>query len=491
MSGFFLIFVLFVVVGLILMVSHHLRQMSRLKEKVQQANNEKDAVLTLIDKLGEKITSKIDLDETLVILTEYIIHATHAESGAVFLVNADKKTLNACVVQGPFPILRESQDYVMSKPKNLTERIRKDPIRMGEGIVGHVAEIGEARLITDAEADPLVPHHASLSNSLRSLMICPLRVRDEVLGVFAIVNKTDGSIFDDRDLDLLQALSDQAAVTVDLVKLYDVLNRQQRLEHELSVAHEFQKMLLPNEFPELSEYDIHAFSEAATTVGGDFFDFFRVDEEHWGLAVADVAGKGIPGALIMAMTRAVLRAESRDTLSPSTVLKRVNERVRVDTKDSVFITLTYGILNIRTARLTFVRAGHEPMVVMNANEGRFELIKPEGIALGLVSGELFSCIEEHEMSLGKGDAILLYTDGVVEAMNQKSEEYGRDRLMALLRSMNCVTAKNLVEDVIEDIHQFTRGIPQHDDITLLALRVRDTAGIMDPESSDCGNLGTL
>ena len=167
MSGFFLIFVLFVVVGLILMVSHHLRQMSRLKEKVQQANNEKDAVLTLIDKLGEKITSKIDLDETLVILTDYIIHATHAESGAVFLVNADKKTLNACVVQGPFPILRESQDYVMSKPKNLTERIRKDPIRMGEGIVGHVAEIGEARLITDAEADPLVPHHASLSNSLR------------------------------------------------------------------------------------------------------------------------------------------------------------------------------------------------------------------------------------------------------------------------------------------------------------------------------------
>jgi sigma-B regulation protein RsbU (phosphoserine phosphatase) len=482
MTGFLFGFLLFLIVGLILLISHQHRQMDQLRSIAEQATKAKEAVLTLIDKLGEKITSRIDLDETLVILTEYIIQEIHAESGAVFLVNEDGQSLNARVVQGPFPMLHETQDHVMSRARYMIEKIKKDPIRMGEGIVGHVAEIGEARLIADAEADPLVPHHASLLNEVRSLILCPLLVRGEVLGVFVIVNKTDDSFFDGRDLSLLQALSDQAAVTVDLVKLYDVLTRQQRLEHELSLAHEFQKMLLPDDFPELPGFDLHAFSEAATTVGGDFFDFFQVDDQHWGLAVADVAGKGIPGALIMAMTRAVLRAESRDSLSPATVLKRVNERMRLDTKDNVFITLTYGILNIETATLVFVRAGHEPLVVIKAMERQFELIKPEGIALGLVPADLFDCIEEHVVGLGRGDTVLLYTDGVIEAMNQKSEEYGRDRLMACLGSSGNVSAKVLIDGVVEDIHQFTRGIPQHDDITLLALRVREETGSMAGEN---------
>lgn len=463
------VFCLLLLLGVLLWISHLRRQIYYLRSLTQQAQKEQEAVLSLIDKLGEKITSKIDLDETLRIITEYIVQATKAESGAIFVCDNDD-TLQARVVIGPFPPLHETHEHVLTKPKYLAEKIRSDRIRIGEGIVGLVAEQGESLLVTDAEADPRVPRHPTLLNRIHSLILCPLRVRGSVLGVFVVVNKLGEAIFDSRDMALLQALSDQAAVTVDLVKLYDVLAEQKRLEQELAIAHEFQKMLLPTTFPVIPGYELHAMSEAALVVGGDYFDFFEVDEEHLGLVIADVSGKGIPGALIMAMVRAVLRAEARGNLSPKEVLRHVNERIVADTKENVFTTMTYGILNIRTGLLRFVRAGHEPLLILG-NQEQVEQLAPQGMALGLISGELFDHNEEAEIQLKPGEVALLYTDGVIEAMDQGSREYGRERLIAKLQSVENPTAIGLVNMVVEDIHQFTLGIPQHDDITLLALRM--------------------
>ena len=190
-----------------------------------------------------------------------------------------------------------------------------------------------------------------------------------------------------------------------------------------------------------------------------------------GLVIADVSGKGIPGALIMAMVRAVLRAEARDCLSPKDVLRRVNERIVADTKENVFITMTYGILNLQKGTFRFVRAGHEPLMIIDAGNRRVRQIEPEGIALGLVSGELFDHNEETEVQLNPGEVVLLYTDGVIEAMDQTSTEYGRERLVAKLEASEVATAEDIIRQLVADIHQFTLGIPQHDDITLLALRI--------------------
>jgi sigma-B regulation protein RsbU (phosphoserine phosphatase) len=457
--------------GMLLLIAQLRRQVTHLRAVTRQAQKEQEAVLSLIDKLGEKITSKIDLEETLNIITEYIVQATKAEAGAIFIINESDHTLQAQVVIGPFPLLHETHEYVLTKPKYLAEKIKRDRIKVGEGIIGLVAEQGESLLVTDAEADPRVPRHAHLLNQVHSIILCPLRVRGHVLGVFVVVNKLGEAIFDSRDMALLQALADQAAVTVDLVKLYDVLADQQRLEQELAVAHGFQKMLLPSEFPKMNGFELHAISEAAMVIGGDYFDFFEVDDMHMGLVIADVSGKGIPGALIMAMVRAVLRAEAHGILSPKEVLARVNERVVSDTKENVFITLTYGILNLESGKLRFARAGHEPLLVIEADHQTIQQITPEGIALGLVTGELFDCIEESEVQLRPGETAVLYTDGVIEAMDQTSQEYGRERLFTKLRGLQDASAEMIIRTVVDDIHQFTLGIPQHDDITMLALRV--------------------
>lgn len=448
----------------------HLRSLGR------QAQKEQEAVLSLIDKLGERITSKIDLDETLKIITDYIVQATRSESGAIFVVDETDGTLQARVVYGPFPPLHKTGEGEDRGEYDDPDLVKHDRIRPGEGVLGLVLEQGEPLLVTDPESDPRFPRNAALLAQVHSLILCPLRVRGEVLGVFVVVNKLgEGATFDSRDLALLQALADQAAVTVDLVKLYDVLAEQQRLEQELSVAHDFQRMLLPRKFPMIEGYEFYAVSEAATIVGGDYYDFFEIDPDHLALVIADVSGKGIPGALIMAMVRAVLRAEAHSTLSPKQVLARVNERLLQDTRENVFITMIYGILDLRSGRIRFVRAGHEPLLILGENDDNVVQVAPEGIALGLVSPELFECNEEVEVQLNRGDLVLLYTDGVIEAMDQASAEYGRDRLIGRLRRRAHSGAEPVIRDILQDIHQFTLGIPQHDDITMLAIGVTEPA----------------
>ena len=471
----FLLFLL--LLGVLLWVTHMRRQMSNLRSLSRQAQKEQEAVLSLIDKLGEKITGKIDLEETLKIITEYIVQATRAESGAIFLVDEENRSLQARVLIGSFPPLHATREQLAGGGEYSPERIRKDRVAMGQGIVGLVAQQGKPLLVTDAEADPRLARHSELTGPVHSIILCPLRVRGIVLGVFVVVNKLGQAIFDSRDMALLQALADQAAVTVDLVKLYDVLADQQRIAQELTVAHDFQKMLLPRTFPRMPGFEIDALSEAAKTVGGDFFDVFEVAPGQWGLVVADVSGKGIPGALIMAMVRAVLRAEARASLSPKEVLLRVNERILADTTESVFITMTYGVLDLRRRRLRFVRAGHEPLLIVSGQDRQVALVNTEGIALGLVGEGLFDKNEEAEIQLKPGEVVVLYTDGVIEAMDQSSTEYGLDRLISRLKASEDTSAAGLIRGVADDIHQFTLGIPQHDDITMLALRVMPTEGI--------------
>ncbi len=450
------------------------RRVRRLRALNRQSQKEQEAVLSLIDKLGEKITSKIDLDETLRIITEYIVQATHAESGAIFVVD-DEGRLQARVVQGRFPPLHKAGQSEAGDEDWSADNLLQDRIEPGEGILGLVLMEEEPLLVTDPENDPRFPRDADLQARVHSMILCPLRVRGNVLGVFAVVNKRGEPHFDSRDLALLQALSDQAAVTVDLVKLYDVLAEQQRLEQELSVAHDFQRMLLPRHFPRLEGFELFAMSEAAMIVGGDYFDFFEVGDNHLGLVIADVSGKGIPGALIMAMVRAALRAEARAILSPKQVLMRVNQRVLQDTRQSVFITMIYGILDLRSGVLRFVRAGHEPLLILTQEGERVVQVAPEGIALGLVGPDIFENNEEVEVQLHPGDRVLLYTDGVIEAMDQSAVEYGRERLIARLKSARRTNAEGLIQSIAQDIHQFTLGIPQHDDITMLALCVTENA----------------
>lgn len=464
---------LIIIAGLVAWVMRLRTSERELVDAVERHGREKKTVFLFLNRLGERLTkTNIALDPALEAITDFIVEASEAEAGATFLLDPHDNHLSARVVQGMFPPLMPTTGYVLTKQKYLSERVKRERIPLAEGIIGEAAATGKAILVSDAQNDPRVPKTALDYLAIRSIMVAPLKVRDMVSGVLAVVNKKNALAFTDDDLELLQSLANQAASTVELVKLHTEFAEKQRIEQELRVAHDFQKMLLPVACPTLEGFEVAAFSAPALEVGGDYYDFFFVDDEkrYLGIAIADVSGKGIPGALIMSMVRCTLRAEARKNLSPKDVLMRANQGVYEDTKENVFITMTYGILDTQERKIRFARAGHEPLVTVKSDSS-VRLYSPDGIALGMVSNDMFALVEEQVLQLEKGDVAVLYTDGVIEAMDEHANEYGQRRFFDFVAQNREVAPQEMIEKTLADIGTFTHGYPQHDDITMVAIKV--------------------
>jgi len=455
---------------LVLWIVYLRRKNSYLAYITTVKDQEREAVLTFLNRMGEAFTRDIKLDETLSMIGEFIIEETMAESGAIYLYDADREFLSARVVVGLFPPMHETLSHVLTKKKYLEQKVKSERIKRGESIIGLAAESGRSYLIPDATADSRVPSAAHSVVPMRSMMVCPLRVRGKVLGVMAVLNKQTGESFDLRDMGLLQALADQAAVTVNIVALYGEIAEKQRIEQELSLARDFQRLLLPKENPTISGWDFAGVSRPALEVGGDYYDFIKIDDRHLGFCVADVSGKGIPGGLVMAAARSTLRAEARVSLSPREVLTAVNHRILRDTGENVFITMTYGVLDVTTGEMVFARAGHDPTLVLQTVDGKTSVAShsPTGIALGLVDTEVFQIIEDQRVQLADDEVVVLYTDGVTEAMNNRDEEFGMERLSKTLVRCHHRSCQALIDGMLEDIQAFAGDYPQHDDITVIA-----------------------
>jgi PAS domain S-box-containing protein len=244
-------------------------------------------------------------------------------------------------------------------------------------------------------------------------------------------------------------------------------------ERDLRVAADIQQHLRPRIFPDLSEVEIEMFSASTMHIGGDYFDVLKVDERHWSFVIADVSGKGAGAALMMAECRATLRLCVACELSPAAVIRRLNRAIQPDMRPGMFIALFYGILDLDTNVLRYVRAGHEEMLLIRKGASAPELLRGEGLAVGLDDGGIFDdMIEEREVALNPGDMVALYTDGITEARNPAGEEFGRDRLAAALVRNEDKPLSEVVKRVDRFARQFSALVPRHDDSTLLLFRPR-------------------
>ncbi|TDI91757.1 MAG: tetratricopeptide repeat protein [Caldithrix sp.] len=252
---------------------------------------------------------------------------------------------------------------------------------------------------------------------------------------------------------------------------------QDRLKKEMQVAQEIQQTLLPMEFPDLDGYELAAYYEAAKEVGGDYYDFVEVDKDTLGIAVADVSGKGVPGSLVMAMIRQTLRTESRGLKDAAEVLARVNSFIVDDIKKGMFVTVFYLIIDSKTRSLNYASAGHNPMILYRASTKQTYYLNPKGFPIGvqLPEKDFFKkYIESDTIKLAKDDILLLYTDGITEAMNSNRELFGEERLQKVLYEYGHLDAESFVEKLKDSIYSFTEGTPQYDDITLVAIKEQST-----------------
>jgi serine phosphatase RsbU (regulator of sigma subunit)/anti-sigma regulatory factor (Ser/Thr protein kinase)/transposase len=251
------------------------------------------------------------------------------------------------------------------------------------------------------------------------------------------------------------------------------LVEQERLQKEMQVAQEIQQSLLPRHVPEIEGYEIGALYRAAKEVGGDYYDFVQVDDRTMGVVVADVSGKGVPGSLVMTMIRTALRMEARGNRSASDVMARMNTFVTEDMKKGMFVTMFYVVLDSVNRVVTYASAGHNPMILYRGESDATYFLKPKGIPVGIDApdADLFRrTISVERLTLKQEDMLVIYTDGITEAMNPAREQFGEGRLLAAIKKYGHLSAQEFSQELDREIHEFTLGALQNDDITLVAIK---------------------
>lgn len=470
----FLLWLITVAIPVILLV----RQ--RQKTEIIQASRyqliqERQRVLGFLQDVGEAFTEEMNVDQILRLVIQCSVRTAEARSGAIFLLDSAKKNLEAAVIEGSFPPPIKLPDFMEAKLASravfLEQTIKSHKIPLGEGVIGDVARTGKPCLISKPEDDPRLPRYDDEILRIQTMLVVPLVFRDEILGVMAMANKNTEKPFNETDLSLVTSLSVQAAFAIFSANLHHAMAEKERVDRDLQIAREVQQLLLPSVFPKIDGVEVRALSVSALQVGGDYYDFIQIDPDHWGFAIADVSGKGFSGALIMALCRSALRSKAVGNTSPAQVLKQINRTIAADMREDMFISMTYAVMNIRTRELTFCRAGHEPLL-LHRSPGIEDALSPKGMALGIDDGEIFDMVlEEKKVTLQKGDAIVLYTDGITEAFDVHGQEFGRSALTEAIHACAAQSAEGIIRNIEERVRRFVGNHPQSDDITLMVIRV--------------------
>ena len=280
-------------------------------------------------------------------------------------------------------------------------------------------------------------------------------------GAFDFVTKPIN--FDDLEITIEKTLSHIRA----LETAQEARDRLVVLKRELDVAQQVQMSALPKEVPSSETHDVQALMIPAREVGGDFYDFFPLSNELLGLVIADVSGKGIPAALFTLMTRTLLKGTARDSPSPADCLGLVNDLLAEDNETCIFITLFYGVFDLRDGSFRYSNGGHNPPRLVRSDSRVEVLPTTENLVLGIAPEHEY---HNGEVRLAPGDTLFLYTDGITEAQNVNDEEFGEERLDAKLASLGQVPARDIVTTVVDEVQAFAGDAPQSDDITCVAMR---------------------
>ena len=428
--------------------------MSALPNEVAALKN-KVANLSSLIEVSIIVNSTLDLDSVINLVMEKAQSVMEAEASSVMLINEKTGMLEWEVALGE--VGEEVKDKVQ--------------LRVGEGIAGWVAQSGQPLIVPDVSQDPRFSKKSDDTTGFitRSILAVPLKVKERIIGVAEVINPLHGKSFTDDDLDLFSTFSRQVALAIENARMHRTMLEKQKLDQQLEAARTIQESFMPQTFPEdpQGRFEIFAKSIPATQIGGDFYDFMMLEHDTLGVVVGDVSGKGVPAALYMARLVSDFRVASQRHRDPAQTLQKMNEGLVERGRRGMFVTLQYAQLNATTGEVTFATGGHLPVYWLKQNGESGEFIASGGGApLGVMGTTQFM---PKSIQLSPGDVLVTFTDGVIEAKNTDFDQYSLPRLKDLL-CRKWASPKALVEHVVEDVRKFTKGMSQHDDLTVVALK---------------------
>jgi phosphoserine phosphatase RsbU/P len=304
-----------------------------------------------------------------------------------------------------------------------------------------------------------------------AVLVVPMFLQNRLIGMINIGPKKSGKVYSKEDIDLLSTVAGQAAIAIENARLHISEIKRKLMEEELSLARKIQQGLLPKENPDIKELDITGISIPALSVGGDYYDFIKLDDKRLLIVVADVSGKGMSAALYMSKIQGMVQLAAYMYKSPKEILNEVNRRIYESIERNSFITMILALFDLETRKVSICRAGHsKPLIRTN---GKFEYVSSEGIGLGLEKGPLFEeTLEEKILPISPGAVYMFYSDGLNEAMNEKAVEYGEDNIYKIVKENDKLPAKDLQKTIINSVDKFRGTAEQNDDLTLVIVKSR-------------------
>lgn len=397
------------------------------------------------------ISSSLDLDEVLYKILDALNRVLPYDAGGIFLVGSDGQ-VERIADRGFGAEIRD-----VCGPSPLEKKANR-------GLVGWVAQNGQPLIVRDVTKDD---RYQPAREQTQSEMVVPIFAGDRLVGVFNIERDITNGFFD-ADLDLVTAFAQHAGMAIERARDHATVLEQRRIKGELEVAQHIQQTFLPDDNPRIPGFDIAGLNIPSAEVGGDYYDFINIIDGQIGIAIADVAGKGVPAALIMATFRASLIAEIRNNYALRSIMQKVNRLLCERNEKSRFVTAIYGVLDVRNRIFTFSNAGHNPGILRRA-DGTIMMLKEGGTALGLFEDSTF---EERAIGLLPGDLIFLYTDGVTDVIGFDTEMFEMNRLVDVVNANYGRSAEDVVAAVRDAVNSYSDPEQPRDDITMLAVRIQ-------------------
>src|SRR5256714_262054 len=426
----------------------------RLKEVASRCLSPIDKLRMLLD-VTKKISRSLDLQEVLNLVMDTLDSVIPYDAAGIFVLQCVDTSL---VPKGEEPCTFKSEavrGYDIDELSDLH-------LKLGEGFLGSVALSGTPIISPDVRNDPV---YINARDRTRSEMVAPIISNDEVIGVFDL-ESDELNAYSADDLEVLMLLASQVAIIIEKVMLHEQLIEKKRLEGQLEVARQVQLELLPPKDPQVRGYDISAYNFPTEEVSGDYYDWVRIYDDEIGIVIADVSGKGVPAAILMAFLRASLRAATHIGYATNISMAKVNYLLYESIERNQFVTAFHGILDASNKTLSYSNAGHNPpLLIKAAGETRF--IDHGEQPLGMFRGTRY---HQYHLLLEPGDVLVLYTDGVTEAQSPSGEEFGRERLAEAVKEQLNQPGQELIASLQMEILEWTAGAGSSDDVTFFVIK---------------------
>ncbi len=406
--------------------------------------------LSILNEIATAISSTLDVQEVIDLIVKKCIKHLKVEQGAVMLINeADKSN----------PIVTMERIFDQSSDERL-------PIRLNTQLTGWMMKNQKPLLSNSLPDDERFTLNNDDVSSIVSLLAVPLHLKGKMVGLLTVFNKRGEEGFSEDDKRLLTIIAAQSAQVIDSARLYREEQEFMKVQEDMSMASQIQQNLLPKKIPEIQGYEAGGISIPAKNVGGDYYDFIITQSGNIAFCLGDVSGKGTAAALLMANLQATLRGQTLSCTCARDCLDRANKLLYQSTDSEKYATLFYGILDPIKHQLAFTNAGHNyPFFI--SKDGEIERLKTIGIPLGFLEDFEFS---EHTVPFNVGDVLVLFSDGISEAMNQHEEEFEEEKILQVVQESMDQSPHQMIENLLSSVREHAGDEEQSDDMTLLVIK---------------------